>query len=142
MLVSLPDEEFKVLSEDDLALLTKRFGCLHENRKNTRRVGSTCYICGKMGHFIAKCPEPAEPKNEHKHHTRDEQKNQSRKDYHGKHKSKDKPKKKHGGHKHKHKARVKIDGASDADTRSSNTSSSSSSEEEDQGRRRRLGYAR
>jgi hypothetical protein len=35
--MSLPDEEFDVLGEDDLVLLTKRFERLHENRVNMRR---------------------------------------------------------------------------------------------------------
>jgi hypothetical protein len=37
----LPDEEFDVLGEDELALLTKRFKRMHENRVNTRR-NTTC----------------------------------------------------------------------------------------------------
>jgi hypothetical protein len=36
-LMSLPDEEFDVLGEDELALLTRRFERMHENRVNTRR---------------------------------------------------------------------------------------------------------
>jgi hypothetical protein len=36
-LMSLPDEEFDVLREDELALLTKRFERMHENRVNMRR---------------------------------------------------------------------------------------------------------
>jgi hypothetical protein len=35
--MSLPDEEFDVLGEDELALLTRRFERMHENRVNTRR---------------------------------------------------------------------------------------------------------
>jgi hypothetical protein len=30
--MSMPDEEFDVLGEDELALLTRRFEWLHENR--------------------------------------------------------------------------------------------------------------
>jgi hypothetical protein len=30
--MSMPDEEFDVLGEDELALLTRRFERLHENR--------------------------------------------------------------------------------------------------------------
>jgi hypothetical protein len=36
-LMSLPDEEFDVLGEDELALLTRRFKRMHKNRLNTRR---------------------------------------------------------------------------------------------------------
>jgi hypothetical protein len=35
--MSLPDEEFDVLGEDEVAMLTRRFERLHENRVNTRR---------------------------------------------------------------------------------------------------------
>jgi hypothetical protein len=36
-LMSLPDEEFDVLGEDELALQTRRFERMHENWVNTRR---------------------------------------------------------------------------------------------------------
>jgi hypothetical protein len=55
-LMSLPDEEFDVLGEDELALLTRRFERMHENWVNTRTNTSTCFQCGKPGHFIADCP--------------------------------------------------------------------------------------
>jgi hypothetical protein len=42
-LMSLPDEEFDVLGKDKLALLTRRFKRLHENRVNTRRTTWTCF---------------------------------------------------------------------------------------------------
>jgi hypothetical protein len=41
--MTLPDEEFDVLGEDELALLTRRFERLHENRVNTRRNPWTCF---------------------------------------------------------------------------------------------------
>ena len=46
-LMSLPDEEFDELDEEELALLTRRFERLHENRMNSRRSPRTCYRCGK-----------------------------------------------------------------------------------------------
>jgi hypothetical protein len=42
-LISLPDEELDVLGEDELALLTRRFERLHENRVNMRRNTRTCF---------------------------------------------------------------------------------------------------
>jgi hypothetical protein len=54
-LMSLQDEEFDMLGEDELALLTRRFERMHENRVNTRRNSQTCFKCGKPGHFIADC---------------------------------------------------------------------------------------
>jgi hypothetical protein len=55
-LMSMPDEEFDVLGEDELALLMRRFERLHEKRVNMRRNTRTCFQCGKPGHFIADCP--------------------------------------------------------------------------------------
>jgi hypothetical protein len=55
-LMSVPDEEFDVLGEDELALLTRLFKRLHENRVNMRRNTRTCFQCGKPEHFVASCP--------------------------------------------------------------------------------------
>jgi hypothetical protein len=41
--MSLLDEEFDVLGEDELALLTRRFERMHENQVNTRRNTRTCF---------------------------------------------------------------------------------------------------
>jgi hypothetical protein len=54
-LMSVPDEEFDMLGEDELALLTRRFERLHENRVNMRRNTRTCFMCGKAGHYFAEC---------------------------------------------------------------------------------------
>jgi hypothetical protein len=53
----MPDEEFNVLGEEDLALLSRRFERMYTNRKNDRRSSGMCYQCGKHRHFIAECPE-------------------------------------------------------------------------------------
>jgi hypothetical protein len=45
-LMSLPDDEFDVLGEDELALLTSWFERLHKNRVNTRSIAQTCFKCG------------------------------------------------------------------------------------------------
>jgi hypothetical protein len=52
----MPDEEFDVLGEDELALLTRRFERVHEDRLNMRGNTRTCFQCGKPGHFVADCP--------------------------------------------------------------------------------------
>jgi hypothetical protein len=46
-LMSMPDQEFDVLGEDELALLARRFERLHENRVNMRRNTRTCFQCVK-----------------------------------------------------------------------------------------------
>jgi hypothetical protein len=79
-LASMPDEEFDVLGEEDLALLRRRFERMDTNWKNARRSSGMCYRCGKHGHFIAECPEPMEVKPEHKHRPRTDHKHRSRDD--------------------------------------------------------------
>jgi hypothetical protein len=69
-LMSMPDEEFDVLGEDELALLTRRFERLHENRVNMRRNTRTCFQCGKPRHFVADFPEKVENKDGYKHKSR------------------------------------------------------------------------
>jgi hypothetical protein len=41
--MSLLDEEFDVLGEDELALLTRRFERLHKKRVNIRKTSRTCF---------------------------------------------------------------------------------------------------
>jgi hypothetical protein len=56
-LMFLPDEEFDVLGDDELALLTRRFERMHENWVNSRRNSRACFKCGKAGHFFTECPK-------------------------------------------------------------------------------------
>jgi hypothetical protein len=51
-LMSLPDEVFDVLGEDELALLTRRFERMHKNRVNSRRNSRACFKCDKTEHFF------------------------------------------------------------------------------------------
>jgi hypothetical protein len=81
-LMSLPDEEFDVLGEDELALLTRRFERMHENRVNSRRNSRTCFKCGKTGHFFAEC---SRLNNNDKHKSKDKRRKSKKKDHgHGK----------------------------------------------------------
>jgi hypothetical protein len=112
-LMSLPDDEFDVLGEDELALLTWRFERMHENQVKSRRNLRTCFKCGKTEHFFAEC---------------------SKVNNHDKHESKDKgnrSKKKEYEHGRKTWTREKIKGSSDIDYDSKDVSSSTSEEEED-----------
>jgi hypothetical protein len=89
-LMSMPDEKFDVLGEDELALLTMRFERLHENRVNMRSNTRTCFQCGKTGHFVADYPEKVENKDGYKHKLRMDGKYRSRHDHKSKHKNKHK----------------------------------------------------
>jgi hypothetical protein len=114
-LVSMPDEEFDVLGEEDLALLSRRFERMYTNWKNARRSSGMCYQCEKHGHFIAECPKAMEVKPDHKHHLRTDHNHRSRNDYKGKNKSERRPRKSGG---HKKKERAMVAGASDIDSSS------------------------
>jgi hypothetical protein len=81
-LMSIPDEEFDVLGEDELALLTRRVNM----RRNTR----TCFQCGKPGHFFTDCPEKVENKDVYKNKSRNDGKYWSRRDHKIKYKNKHK----------------------------------------------------
>jgi hypothetical protein len=134
-LMSMPDEEFDVLGEDELALLTRWFERLHENRVNMRRNTRTCFQCGKPGHFIADCPEKAENKDGYKHKTRNDGKYRSRRDHKSQYKNKHKVERRSRKKESRGKARAMV-GASDVDS-SSVYSTSSSSSSEDEGDRRK-----
>jgi hypothetical protein len=89
-LMSMPDEEFDVLGEDELALLTRWFERLHENRVNMRRNTRTCFQCGKPRHFVADYPKKVENKDSYKHKLRMDGKYQLRRDHKRKYKNKHK----------------------------------------------------
>jgi hypothetical protein len=112
-LMSMPDEEFDVLGEDELALLTRRFERLHENRVNTRRNSRTGFKCGKAGHFFTKCPKV---NNHDKNKFKDKRKKSKKKDH---------------GHGKKTWSREKMKRSSDIESDSEDTSSSSSDEDEE-----------
>jgi hypothetical protein len=128
--MSIPDEEFDVLGEDELALLTRSFEKLHENRVNMRRNTRTCFQCGKPEHFVADCPEKVKNKDGYKHKLRTDGKYRSRRDHKSKHKNKHKDERRSRKKESRGKARAMV-GASDVDSSSVySTSSSSSSEDE------------
>jgi hypothetical protein len=131
-LMSLPDEEFDMLREDELALLTRRFERMHENRVNTRRNTRTCFQCGKPGHFIVDYPEKVENKDNYKHQSKTDGKYRSRRDHKSKHKNKHKDERSSRKKESQGKARAMV-GVSNVDSCSAySTSSSSNSEDGDQ----------
>jgi hypothetical protein len=134
-LISMPNEEFDELGEDELALLTRRFERLHENQVNMRRNTRMCFQCGKPGHFVADCPEKAENKDSYKHKPRMDGKYRLRIDHKSKHKNKYKDERRSKKKESRGKARAMV-GASDVDA-SSTYSSSSLSSNEDEGDRRK-----
>jgi hypothetical protein len=134
-LMSMPDEEFDDLGEDELALLTRRIERLNENRVNMRRNTRTCFQCGKPGHFVADCPEKIKSKDGYKHKPRNDGKYRSRRDLKSKHKNKYKDERRSRKKESRGKAGAMV-GASDVDS-SSAYSTSSSSSSEDEGDRRK-----
>jgi hypothetical protein len=122
----MPDEEFDVLGEDELALQTRRFERLHENRVNMRRNTKTCFQCGKPRHFVADCPEKVENKDSYKHKSITDGKYRSRRDHKSKHKNKYKDKRRSRKKESRGKARAMV-GASDVHSSSAYSTSSSSS---------------
>jgi hypothetical protein len=106
-LMCMPDEEFDMLGEDELALLTRRFERLHENRVNMRRNTRTCFKCGKTRHYFAECPKV---NNHDKHKSMDKRKKSKKKDH---------------GHGKKARSREKMKRLSDIKSDSEDTSSSS-----------------
>jgi hypothetical protein len=129
-LMSMPDEEFDVLGEDELTVPTRRFERLHENRVNMRWNTRTCFQCGKPGHFVADCREKVESKDGYKHKSRMDGKYRSRHDHKSKYKNKCKDERRSRKKESRGKARAMV-GASDVDSSSAySTSSSSSSEDE------------
>jgi hypothetical protein len=133
--MSMPDEEFDMLGEDELALLTRRFERLHENQVNMRRNTRTCFQCGQPGHLVADCPEKVENKDGYKHKSRMDGKYGSRRDHKSKHKNKHKDERRSRKKESRGKAGAMV-GASDVDS-SCAYSTSSSSSSEDEGDRRK-----
>src|SRR5579883_3495707 len=131
-LVSVSEEQIDELDDEELALITKKFVRVSDNRRFRKR-GNHCYECGKPGHFTADCPNKNKSKGEFNY-------GKHKNDY-GRHKNKDKHKKKRGDrdyHKKRNKARA-LASLSNVDSESSTSSESSSSDEEDVGKRKKDG---
>jgi hypothetical protein len=56
-LVAASDEQYENISNDEIALLARKFRALHKFRKESRRSPRGCFECGNTTHFIADCPK-------------------------------------------------------------------------------------
>jgi hypothetical protein len=59
---------------------------MHKNQVNTKRNTTTCFQCGKQGHFVVNCPEKVENKDSYKHKSETDGQYRSRRDHKNKHK--------------------------------------------------------
>jgi hypothetical protein len=109
----LPDEDFDVLGQGDLALLSRRFERMYENRVSSRRNSRTCFKCGKTGHFFVECPKL---NDNDKHKSKNKRRKSKKKDH---------------GHGRKSRSQEKMKKSSDVESDSEDMSSSSSDEDEE-----------
>jgi hypothetical protein len=56
-LCAASDEQYESISNDEIALLARKFRALHRPRKERRRSPRGCFECGDTIHFIADCPK-------------------------------------------------------------------------------------
>jgi hypothetical protein len=54
-LCAASDEQYKSISDDEIALLVRKFHALHRFHKERRRSPRGCFECGNTTHFIADC---------------------------------------------------------------------------------------
>jgi hypothetical protein len=56
-LVAASDEQYESISDDEIALLERKFHALHKFHKERRRSPKGCFECGDTTHFIVDCPK-------------------------------------------------------------------------------------
>jgi hypothetical protein len=56
-LAAASDEQYESIPDDEIALLARKFGTLHNFHKERRRSPRGCIKCGDTTHFIADCPK-------------------------------------------------------------------------------------
>jgi hypothetical protein len=56
-LTAASDEQYESISDDEIALLVRKFCILHRFRKERRKSPRGCFECGDTTHFIVDCPK-------------------------------------------------------------------------------------
>jgi hypothetical protein len=56
-LTAASDEQYKSISDDEIALLARKLHALHRFRKEMRRSPGGCFKCGDTTHFITDYPK-------------------------------------------------------------------------------------
>jgi hypothetical protein len=56
-LAAASDEQHESIPDDEIALLPRKFGTLHNFHKERRRSPRGCIKCGDTTHFITDCPK-------------------------------------------------------------------------------------
>jgi hypothetical protein len=56
-LTAVSDEQYESISDDEIALLARKFRALHKFRKERKRSPRSCFECGDTTHFITDCPK-------------------------------------------------------------------------------------
>jgi hypothetical protein len=56
-LATASDEQYESITDDEIALLMRKFYTLHRFRKERRRSPRDCFECGDTTHFIVDCPK-------------------------------------------------------------------------------------
>jgi hypothetical protein len=56
-LAAASDEQYEIIPDDEIVLLTRTFRALHKFHKEMRRSPRGCFECGNTTHFIVDCPK-------------------------------------------------------------------------------------
>jgi hypothetical protein len=73
-LCAASDEQYESISDDEIALLARKFRALHRFRKERRRSPRGCFECGDTTHFITDCPKrkKADSSNKYNYNNRND----------------------------------------------------------------------